>query len=525
MSEQGDSTPRRAMPPRDEEPEVGSPDEAAQVGRRAAPESRASDEPGAPTSEATSAGPQASADRGRRFADPTQAPAPPQGPARAAAPSDSQPQGPARAGTRARDPHPAGLGRRRMILGVISVVVLALLFGGVVLAQRAGLFGGGATPEPTASATPTIDPVATYLAQPGDLAGLAPGTWTTVATATKLETTTPQAKCLLPAAEQKQATADTMVRTFAAGPDDGAVLHQVNRYETPATATEAYDALLTQLGNCDRAPMFAQSGLSVTGLSDQAGGQVLVLQDATNEFHTLLLSRTGARVNIVDATHTAQPIPGEAIGAMLAAVGARQCADGGTCPASVAVTEAAPLPATPPGWLAAVDLPRLTLGSGTWRGTDVADTVSVPGTKCEAIDLAAMPGATKKQQRTYLLRDDTNAPQNFGIDEAIFTFGSAEEAKATLSKVNENMEACASRAATATVTKTGDPVGGGASSAWIVTQKVDQSAATASFRSAVAVSGTRMVYLLANPNQTFDFTNETWASVVSRAGQRLAEFG
>ncbi len=524
MSEQGDSTPRRAMPPRDEEPAVGSPDEAAQPGRRAATEPGTGPESSDRSSEAAAAGPHARADHGRRFADPTQAPTPPQGPARAAAPSDGQPQGPARAGTRAHAPQPAGLGKRRMILGVISIVVLALLFGGVVLAQRAGLFGGAETPKPTASATPTIDPVATYLAQPGDLAGLAPGTWTTVATATKIETTTPQAKCLLPAAEQKQAPADTMVRTFAAGPDDGAVLHQVNRYETPETATDAYEALVTQLGNCDRTPLFAQSGLSVTGLSDQAGGQVLVLQDATNEFHTLALSRTGARVNIVDATHTAQPIPGEAVGAMLAAVGTRQCTDGGTCPTTVAVTEAAPLPATPPGWLAAVDLPRLTLGSGTWRGTDVADTVSVPGTKCEAIDLVAMPGATKKQQRTYLLRDDTSAPQNFGIDEVVYTFGSPEEAKATLTKINENMEACASRAATATVTKTGDPVGAGASSAWIVTQKVDQSAATASFRSAVAVSGTRMVYLLANPNQTFDFTNDTWGGVVSRAGQRLAEF-
>lgn len=58
-----------------------------------------------------------------------------------------------------------------------------------------------------------------------------------------------------------------------------------------------------------------------------------------------------------------------------------------------------------------------------------------------------------------------------------------------------------------------------------MTQKVDQSSATASFRSAVVVSGNRLVYLLANPNQTFDFTNETWAGVVSRAGQRLAEFG
>ena len=114
MSEQGDSTPRRAMPPRDEEPTIGSPDEAAPRGRRAAPEPSAS----VPDPEPKPDG------AGRRFAEASSTPAAPQGPARAAASAPGTPQGPARAGTRGHEPTSAGAGKRRLILGVVSVVEL-----------------------------------------------------------------------------------------------------------------------------------------------------------------------------------------------------------------------------------------------------------------------------------------------------------------------------------------------------------------------------------------------------------------
>ncbi|QIK73044.1 hypothetical protein G7070_13215 [Propioniciclava coleopterorum] len=502
MSEQGDSRPRRALPPRDEDPAAGSPDAPVTGGRRAASGSRAAEpaaqqripEPAKPPSGRGGDSP------GRRFAEPG---SPATGSERAAAPA-------------------AGAGRRRIVVAVVSLIVLALLVGGAWLAQRAGVLGG---PTPTSTPTPTIDPVATYLAQPEDLAGLASGTtWTVVDTLTKIEPTSPQAKCLLPAAEQQQTPADAMLRTFsAAAAGTGAVLHQVNRYDSPEAAATAFDALTAQLGNCDRSTVLARNGLAITGLSDEAAGQVLVVQDATSEYHTIALSRTGARVNIMDATHTEAPVGGEAVAGVLSAVGVRQCTDGGTCPAQVAVTEGAPLPSTPAGWLSAVDLPRITTGSGSWRATEVADAVTLPGTKCEAIDLAGMPGATRKQQRTYLLRDDTNAPQNFGVDEALYTFGSAEEAQAAFAKLAQNMDACASRAATAQVTRTGDPSGSGAAAAWVVVQKVDQASTTARFRSAAHVSGAHLVYLVANPSESFDFSDDSWHGVAARAGQRLAE--
>lgn len=408
-------------------------------------------------------------------------------------------------------------------MGVVTVVVLTLLFGGAWLAQRAGWLIVG----PTATPTATVDPIATYLAQPEDLNDLAPGsTWSIADTVTKLEPTTPQAKCFLPAAEQKPVPAHVMVRTFASATQaSGAVLYQVNRYASPEEATTAYASLVGQLGVCERSTMLAQTGLKIFGLSDGAAGQILVVQNPTSEYHTIALSRTADRVNIVDVALTDAPSKGDAVAGVLRAVAVRQCVSSGKCPGQVTVTPEAPLPSKPAGWLSEVDLPRITAGSGSWRATDVTDSVALPGTKCEALDFAAPPGATVKQQRTYLLRDDTAAPKNFGVDEVMYTFGTPEEAQATFIKLAENTDGCASRTATAQVNRTGDPSGNGTAAAWTVVQKVDQSATTAQFRSAAAVAGNHLVYLVANPSGSFDFSNDTWHSVVGRAQQRLSQIG
>lgn len=491
MSEQGEPRPRRALPARDEERASG---QGGSGPRRGAPAAGPTRSAGAVGGRGAAPEPSGS---GRRFASPEPA-----------TPSASEKR---------------GWNRRRWVVGIASVVVLALLLGGAWLAQRAGLLNPGA--QPTSTPTPSVDAVATYLAQPEDLSGLSEGTtWQVAATATTVDATTPQAKCVLPTVEQPTRPVDAMVRTFAAGEGQpGAVLYQVSRFDTPETAHTAYADLAAQLGNCERATALAQNGLAFAGLSDEAAGQIYVVQDAANEYHTIAVSRTGARVNIIDATHTESAIKGEAVAGVLSDVALRQCTDGGTCPGQVSVTSGVPLPSTPAGWLAAVDLPRITPGAGSWRGTDVADSVSIPGTKCEALDLAGLPGASTRQQRTYLLRDDTAAPQNFGVDEALYTFATPEEAQKTFSTLAGNMDGCTGRAATAQVNRTGDPSGAGTAAAWTVVQKVDQASATAMFRSGALVSGNHVVYLVANPSGTFDFSNESWHAVVNRAGERVTQ--
>jgi hypothetical protein len=367
------------------------------------------------------------------------------------------------------------------VLGTVTALVLALVFGGAWFAQWRGLFGSGSSP----SSAPSVD-AALFVAAPEDLGSVNPqATWQIATTTSTIDATTPQAKCLPSTAEDAQQPQDTLVRTFSSdGATAGAVLFQVNRYDTAETAQTAYAALLSELANCDRTTVWAVRGLAIQGLADEAAGQVFEVQDATNEFHTIALARTGTRVSIIDATQAQSAVSGDAVVGVLSAVGKRQCTDGGTCPTTPATTEIAPLTTTPAGWLATVDLPRISPGSGAWRATDVADSVTTPGTKCEAVDLTNLPGAASRQQRTYLLRDDTAAPQSFGVDEAVYTFDSPEECL----RPPDDAQQQHGRLRDASGHRAGDPYGGSESvpgpaapgwwySAWTSSRRLRSSAA------------------------------------------------
>ena len=58
---------------------------------------------------------------------------------------------------------------------------------------------------------------------------------------------------------------------------------------------------------------------------------------------------------------------------------------------------------------------------------------------------------------------------------------------------------------------------------YLVTQRVSDTK-TVTFRVAVAVTGTRLVYLLANPSSGFDFSANQWQAIVGRAAQRATQF-
>ncbi len=46
---------------------------------------------------------------------------------------------------------------------------------------------------------------------------------------------------------------------------------------------------------------------------------------------------------------------------------------------------------------------------------------------------------------------------------------------------------------------------------------------TVAFRVAVLTVDTRMVYLLANPSSSFDFSDDDWRQLAVRAGQRVSQ--
>lgn len=483
MSDNTGPAARRALPPRDEEPTAPGPrrlaaaDDADLAGDLEHAPRRSAASPAEPSSE----------------------------------PPDEDPP--------ADDPSadPAGTPSRRLgvVAGVVAVVAVLLV---VVL----WLTSGGGSPVPGPTPTPTLDR-ATLLAEPSDLAGLrAETTWAVSTTATKVGADTPQPRCLALAAETDPRPQASWVRTLAAEVGDpAAALHQLDHHATAEDAARAWEQRLEQLGVCAGSTAWLTGLAAIEGTSDQAVGATYVLQNAQPEFHTIVVSRTGSDLNILDLTSATQPWPLETVAAALTTLGQRQCgATAGTCPTTPLVTERTPPVTTPAGWLAPVDLPRLTLGAGTWQGTDVAP-LKLPGAACEAVDLAAVPGATA-QQRTYLVDDDPRSTM-VGVDQAVYTFATPDEASALASTLTTNIDGCPGRTATATVQRTGETGLASASGAsWRITQKVNGDQ-TASFRVAVVASGTRVLYVFANPTPAVDFTDADWQAVVNRAAGRLAQ--
>lgn len=410
---------------------------------------------------------------------------------------------------------------RRLAIGSIAALVVAAL----TITAFVLLNGGGSATGPKTSPTPSVDPVATYLVQPADLDSVRPDTaWDAVATVTKPDGTTPAPRCLAPSTEATTQASSTLVRTFS--PSAGAaagILHQVETFATPEEATTAYAERATQLASCERNTAWATSGSSFEKLADEAVAMTLVLQGTEPEHHTIIVSRTGSRVNVIDATQAQQAMPVDSLLAALTTTLTRQCSDGGTCPESPTVTSAVPPSTEPAGYLAGVDLPRITAGVGAWRGTPPLATVSAGGSRCEAIDLTAPQGSTAQQQRVILLQDDTAAPLAFGVDELVYTFATPEEATAIVGTLGTNIDGCAARTGTAEVARTGEITGAGTGATWVVTRKLNQASATQRFRLAAMTVGNRVVYLASNPTAEFDFSDDAWNGVALRAAERLTQ--
>lgn len=424
--------------------------------------------------------------------------------------------------------------QRLLTLGIVGVAVLALVIG-LVIASQWGR-GQTAATTPGASVSASAGPsesastaVSSALLDVPDLAALVKGAaWTVLETLTTPTANAVRPLCLPPSNEPALTPASRQQRSLGAGTDGPTLLHVQDSFPTAAAATAAYTALLTQLGGCDAAGGLITSGYQVAGLADQAAATSVTIQETAGIVHTVLISRTGTEVDVVDAARPKTAIAAADVAKTLATALQRQCsAVSGTCPGSIKVTAAPPPAGAAPGWLAEADLPRVTVGAGRW-GATAPGNPDLVGSQCESIDLNAMPGASKRQHRTYLLADDKNAPSGFGVDEAVYTFGKSADATAAAKKITNAIDTCRERTRTATV-KTLDAVkttgaDGKAltGSAYAISQRIDTNKSVL-FRVAVGVAGNRLVYLLANPSSSFDFSDNEWEAVTARALQRAGQ--
>jgi hypothetical protein len=399
------------------------------------------------------------------------------------------------------------------VVGIAVSAALILAFTLIPRLARPTVPGGTATVK------------ALLLSEPADLDVLRPGT-TWAATSDVAPDETKGIRCVLPSGQLKTPPLEGSVvrRTLSATSGDAAsVVEQVETYADANAAAGAFAVRSTQLGGCTGTPDLVAKGFTVGGLGDQSLAVQVTEQDATAVAHTLVLVRTGSTILIADAHAGATPLASDALARALVPALKRLCVPvSGTCPTTPTVADAeVPPPGEFAGALATGDLPRVTPGTGTWVAAEIKP-MKLAGSGCEGVDLTAPPKSTTAVQHAYLLTGDAAASPNFGLDEVVYTFASEADAKAFVDSVSANITDCAKTQATATVAAAGTLPQPASGSLFTVDQRktLDKAARSQVF---VSYSGTRAVYLAANPTPTFDLTATNWLAVGQRAISRAKQ--
>ncbi len=412
-----------------------------------------------------------------------------------------------------------GRSSRPALIVIAAVAAVVVVVAGVVwaLTLSSTASSGGPSASGTADAQ---DPFVTA----ADLGSLGGATWVDPG----VETAGLRPLCLpatgdgLPEAQRSPSNKVTA----SSSPND-TVVQVIDTYADDATATQAYAARLAQAGTCADTVALITGANTISGLADSAEVVRLTVQEQTDQFHSLLISRTGRTVSLIDVT-TATAVTASDLANAAAAALSRGCGGAlGTCPGSISVATSVPPAGNPLGWLVPADLPRITPGAGRWAATEPNPSLNVVGSLCEGTDLKAVSGTQSVAQRTLLLADDSSAPQGFGVDQVVYSFAEAKGVSTLASKLDKNLSGCPDRAPTASVKEGPAVKGTGANGAkisgstYLVTQKTGTN--TVVFRVAVMSVDTRLVYLLANPSTSFDFVDADWARVALRAGQRASQ--
>ncbi len=314
----------------------------------------------------------------------------------------------------------------------------------------------------------------------------------------------------------------------SSGKSSPSALHEATAYATPEEAAQAFGGASKTLGTCAAAGTYLASGRAIRGIGDQSASAVAaVLEGKKTTLHSVIVSRTGRVVNIVDASGPGDGVPVTNTAAALAEVTKGQCsAAGGKCDADPQVKVGPPpLGGDEPGYLAAGDLPPAGGSLTPWNAAPVElPKDDFPGASCETVNWATVP-AVNRATRVYLQPDSGKA--YFGVNEILIRAKDAKAATALVDKIKKDLETCKERRLTATVDKPKkvSSVGARASAIAGYTAVVRQKTAngTDKFRVGIVSVGNKVAYTFANPDSTFDFTDAQWNAIAVRAGERFTQ--
>jgi DNA-directed RNA polymerase specialized sigma24 family protein len=324
----------------------------------------------------------------------------------------------------------------------------------------------------------------------------------------------------------------TMVRRFtSAGRSPRSLIQTLEISNSPGAAKSAYDTVLGWYAGCTVPRIQLLDSYTVAGVGDEAQVIRMRVPGAPDRSYVVALARTGAlTTSTVLETATAQPVPASTVAATLATSVRDLCGSrvAGTCVGAVRTAPALPPPSgETAGMLSIVDLPVIPKVRRAWSGTAPSDATKNPAaTTCDRANFATS-GAAKPVSRSYLILD-AGLPARFGLTETVGTFTTAKQASAFVDQVVARMARCEGKELGSTVTQRlvrSNRARGESFALWRLGNQVDPHRPEVLYWVGIARLGAQVTQLLMTPVKSYDISQATFGSLLTRARDRLHELG
>ena len=367
------------------------------------------------------------------------------------------------------------------------------------------------------------------LVTPEDLSSIAPAAeWSLIDTTESAAEHTMRALCLSTMQQDHNPTHSFQRTLGTSGTDKLAALHRIDVYANAEAAHQVFESRIERLSNCSEVAARIISASTVTGLAEETFQVTILQEEVSAKYHTFLLTRDGAALQLLDVARDVEASDSADLATALVRPHTRIAEVQGV-PAP-ATPEAAPTivpPAEPAGWLAPIDLPRMTPGVGRWTMT-APQPIDTRGMGCENMELATEAGPTERAKIAYSLTQDPAIPDRFGIDELLFTFPTPQEAAAFVTKLGANMHSCKERVNTAEVEELPgvsprDAEGNMLSARIFEASQAISDTDRGHYQTVVGVAGTKVAYTLVSVTPDTQFTTAQLSDLATRIAIRASQ--
>ncbi|TDD59375.1 hypothetical protein E1263_15135 [Kribbella antibiotica] len=315
----------------------------------------------------------------------------------------------------------------------------------------------------------------------------------------------------------------TWVRKFANPTTKDSAVQWIEVSSDPAAAEKAYDMVVGWFSQCASAKRTRlNNSYQLSGMGDK--GWIAVYGQATGpktRYRTVSVTLAGLATLVVehDVNGTAPPKPDAVLNTTAAAL-QKICPQTGGCGTGTPTAKAVLLPTSEPaGFMAPAELPIIAAIDKPWVSTP---SKSGNTTQCIQTD-PKKAKATKYATQTYLA-PGAKVPTEFGLDDTVARFASANAAAAYVSSVRKNVDGCQKRVVTAKVSSSGNLASGGVTGeAWEVSLETGKGN-KAKFRMGVAAAGNHAVFLLFPVLPDLDITDSAFLDTLRRAAERSESY-